>query len=60
MDVLLEGVEVEQGQDLIPSVVGPVGSEDLLLDGTSISEIEKKFIFCLFSKYSFSKWRYKP
>ncbi len=37
MDVLLEGVEVEQGQDLVPSVVGPVGGEDLLFDRASIS-----------------------
>ncbi len=39
VNVLLERVQVEQGQDLIPSVVGPIRSENLFLNGTSIAAI---------------------
>jgi hypothetical protein len=36
VDVLLEGIQVEQGKDLVAGVVGPVRSKDLLFDGTGI------------------------
>jgi len=39
VNILLKGVEVEQGQDLIPGVVGPVWGKHLLLDWTSIPRI---------------------
>ena len=51
MDVLLEGVEVEQGQDLVPSVVGPVGGEDLLFDRASISVKKVICLLVIYNKY---------
>ena len=40
VDVLLEGVEVEEGQGVVPGVVGPVGGRDALLHLTGISRQE--------------------
>jgi hypothetical protein len=51
VDVLLEGVEVEQGQDLVPSVVGPVGGEDLLFDRASISVKKVICLLVIYNKY---------
>ncbi len=42
--VLLERVEVEQGEDLVAGVVGPVGGEDLLLHRAGVPEnCQKKY-----------------
>lgn len=37
VDVLFKGVEVEQGENLVASVVCPIGGKHLFLDGTGIS-----------------------
>lgn len=42
--VLLEGVEIQQGQHLATRVVGPKGGHDFILDGTSISVKEEESV----------------
>jgi hypothetical protein len=45
VNVLLKGIEIEQSQDLISSIVGPIRSKDLFFDWTSVPvevEIEVK------------------
>lgn len=39
--VLLEGVEIKQGQHLAACIVGPKGSHNLILDGTRITVDEE-------------------
>jgi len=38
VDILLEGIQVEQGQHFASGVVCPEGSHHFILDGTGISE----------------------
>lgn len=45
VDVLLVGVQVQQGQQLAPSVVRPKRGDDFLLYGTGVTEKKKEIVF---------------
>ena len=42
VDILLKRIEIEKSQNLIPGVVGPIGSKNFLLHRTGISKIDKR------------------
>ena len=46
MNILLKGVEIEQGQGDIPGVVSPVGSCNTLIHLTGIPDIEQRELVC--------------